>query len=354
MNAQRRFLNNLMKWVLMAVLCTSALLETAFDLCAAADLPAVRAIPEVLVHIDQQGSNHPGLALALIVDKSRQQARLYHYDGYWQIVAKWPCSTGKLAGPKQREGDQRTPEGVYFVTRNVAGRYLSETYGAYALTLDYPNLLDEHLSHSGSAIWLHGTDKPLRDRESNGCIVFENAAISRLAHFMRLNRTPVIIVDRFRFQTLKDAQQLTAKILAATAMWHEAMMAGSFDEFHAWYAHDAGPSMHWWQRWCRQRRRTGLGQRYRSIMSQRSIYKSGDYYILLFDHYLRTASRSQWVGRRKLFLQVVDNQVRIFGDTYQAAACKHKDPLFYSWRALWKNGSDTRDLASKLKSGQDS
>jgi hypothetical protein len=132
------------------------------------------------------------------------------------------------------------------------------------------------------------------------------------------------------------------------------MMSGSFDAFRAWYAHDAGPSMHWWQKWCRQRRRAGLGHRYRSVMAQRSIYKSGDFYVLLFDHYLRTASRSQWVGRRKLFLQVDGDQVRIQGDTHQAAACRHKDPLFYSWKAFWKNGSDARDLASKLKNGQDS
>ena len=343
-----------MKWTLMAVLCACAALATGIGLCAAADLPAIRAVPEVLVHVDQEGPDHPGASFAVIVDKSRQQARLYHYDGYWQLVAKWPCSTGKLAGPKLREGDRRTPEGVYFATRNVAGRFLSETYGDRALTLDYPNLLDEHLSHSGSAIWLHGTNKPLRGRDSNGCIVFENAVISRLAHYVRLNRTPVIIVDRFRFQTVRDARCLTAKILAAAEMWHDAMMSGSFDEFRVWYVPDAEPSMRWWQKWCRQRHSAGLGQHYRSIMARRSIYKSGNYYVLLFDHYLRTAARSQWVGRRKLFLQVADDQVRILGDTYQAAACKHKDPLFYSWKALWKNDSDARDLASKPKSGQDS
>jgi murein L,D-transpeptidase YafK len=353
MRTKRLLLKKLVKWVLVGAWALAGLASGA-GVCAASDLPAFRAVPEVLVHMDAEADDHPGMSFALIVDKSRQQARLYHFDGYWQMVAKWACSTGKLAGPKQREGDRRTPEGVYFVTRDVAGRYLSGTYGTRALTLDYPNLLDAHLSHSGSAIWLHGTNKPLRDRDSNGCIVFENAAISRLANYMRLNRTPVIIVDRFRFQTVKDARRLTAKILAAAEMWHNAMMSGNFDEFRAWYAPDAGPSMQWWQKWCRQRRKAGLGESYQSVMAQRSIYKCGDYYVLLFDHYLHTASRSQWVGRRKLFLRVVDDQVRILGDAYQTAACRHKDPLFYSWKALWDTGPDARDLASKPKNGQDS
>ena len=37
-----------MKWTLMAVLCACAALATGIGLCAASDLPAIRAVPEVL------------------------------------------------------------------------------------------------------------------------------------------------------------------------------------------------------------------------------------------------------------------------------------------------------------------
>ncbi len=317
------------------------------------EVPDSWAAPEALIHIDSGSHDHPGMSFAVIVDKSRQQINLYRYDGYWRLVAKWSCSTGRVAGPKEMEGDQRTPEGVYFATRNVGQRYLTETYGARALPLDYPNWLDRHLSRTGSAIWLHGTSKPLQERDSNGCIVLENPTINRLAHYIRLNRTPVIIVERVRLQAVKEAHEVAGTLLSAAGQWHEAMMHGSYDEFRRWYGNHAAPSMQWWRQWCRQRRNGGVQSAYRSLMGQRAIYKCGDYYVLLFDHHLRTACRSEWVGRRKLYLSLIANRVRIIGDTFQAAPVRRKDPLIHAWRKLWKEVPNERKVAAKPKIDQD-
>lgn len=298
------------------------------------DVAASSAIPETLVHIDAGLFDHPGMSFAIIVDKSHQLVNLYRHDGYWRLVTRWPCSTGKLAGPKTLEGDRRTPEGIYFATRDVGPRYLTETYGARALPLDYPNWLDRRLSRSGSAIWLHGTNKPLQARDSNGCIVLENDAIQRLAPYIRLNRTPVIIVDRLRLWAIKDARQIAEAILSAAGQWHEALIHGSYKDLQQWYDPGAAPSMQWWRAWCRMRRTDALEFRYGSIMGQRAIYRYGDYYVLLFDHVLKTASHSQWVGRRKLFLSSDGDNVRIFGDTYQAVPRSEHDPLLHAWRLL--------------------
>jgi len=311
-----------------------------------------RAIPETLVYVDAGIYDHPGMSFAVIVDKSRQQVNLYRHDGYWQMVAKWPCSTGKLPGPKEMEGDQRTPEGVYFATRDVGPQFLTQTYGARALPLDYPNWLDRHLSRSGSAIWLHGTNKPLQARDSNGCVVFENAAIKRLAPYIRLNRTPVIIVDRLRLWAIKDARKATDVILNAASRWHEALMQGSYRELRQFYERNAAPSMQWWQKWCRLRQRATLGDDYNSHIGQRAIYKWGRDYVLLFDHVLSAGSHSQWVGRRKLYLNLDGSTVRIFGDTYQSFPGGRHDPLLRAWRVFQAVEERDSQVAANEKGGQ--
>jgi hypothetical protein len=315
-------------------------------------LPPLWAVPESLVYSEAGLYDHPGLSFALIVDKSRQQANLYRYDGYWRTIAKWPCSTGKMVGPKAMEGDQRTPEGVYFVTRDVGPRFLTETYGARALPLDYPNWLDRHLSRTGSAIWLHGTNKPLQARDSNGCIVLENAAIQWLAPYLRINRTPVIIVDRLRLRASKNVRQTADTILSAACQWHADLIHGSYDEFAQWYEPQAAPSMQWWRKWCRERRQNPLEGGFRSLMAQRAIYRSDNYYILMFDHVLSGAGRSQWVGRRKLYWSLDGNRAHICGDTYQAVPGRRRDPLLRAWRqfnAVEKNGGQ---MAANDKSRQ--
>jgi hypothetical protein len=303
-------------------------------------LPPLWAVPEVLVHADAGLYDHPGLSFAVIVDKSRQQVNLYRYDGYWRKIGKWPCSTGRLDGPKEIEGDQRTPEGVYFVTRDVGHRFLTDTYGARALPLDYPNWLDKHLSHTGSAIWLHGTNKPLQERDSNGCVVLENATIERLAPYLRLNRTPVIIVDRLRLWALKNARKAEDAILSAACQWHAALINGSYQEFVQWYEPRVAPSKHWWRRWYRCRR-ASTASRCNSLMTQRVIYRFGDLYILMFDHVLSAAEQSRWVGRRKLYLHLIGNQVRICGDTYQVVPRRCRNPLLRAWRLF--NSVEKRD-----------
>ena len=352
MNAKPRLNRNLQIVVLFCGLWFFALSAAGKSWAQEFDVSASRAIPEPLVYADANTYDHPGMSFALIVDKGRQQVYLFRFDGYWRMMAKWPCSTGKLSGPKEMEGDQRTPEGIYFATRDVGPRFLTETYGARALPLDYPNWLDRRLSRSGSAIWLHGTNKPLQARDSNGCVVLENATIERLAPYIRLNRTPVIIVDQLRLWAIKDARLASAAILTAAARWHEALMNGSYNEFRQFYARNSAPSMRWWQKWCRLRRKGTLNIDFQSLMGQRAIYRWGDDYVLLFDHVLHTASRSQWVGRHKLYLRLDDCAVRIFGDTYQSVPAMSRDPLIHAWRLFQAVEEKDSQVAANEKNRQ--
>lgn len=312
-------------------------------------------IPRPLVHIDPSESIGIDTAHAILVDKSRQRMILYTYDGHWQETAQWPCSTGKNDGPKQVEGDGKTPEGIYFATRSVTQPYIAPRYGSRALPLDYPSWIDRHHRRGGSAIWLHGTNRPLKANNSNGCVVLQNDHIDQVAKYVELNQTPIIIVGRLTWWTERKAQRAAWKILEAVEQWRTALMNGSYIEYSRWYATDSRPGMRWWQQWCRQRRsRAGIAMRPDSIIRKRSLYRSNDAFVMTFDHVLAIQSQQVRVGVRKLYLKLENGCVRIIGDTYQGDSAKHQDRLFAAWRKLWKKVNQHPEFAIAGQTGSGS
>ena len=70
----------------------------------------------------------------IVVDKSDQILQI-HDQG--RVVAQFPASTGANEGDKEIEGDQRTPEGKFYVCmKNPKSRY------TLSLGLSYPNIED--------------------------------------------------------------------------------------------------------------------------------------------------------------------------------------------------------------------
>ena len=149
--------------------------------------------PEVLLNWEIQEPFH-----ALIVDKSQQTEEVWKTgNGEPLLVESFRCSTGEKDGDKQTEGDMRTPEGIYFFCKRIDGRRLAPKYGICAFTTDYPNAVDKNQGKTGYGIWLHGRDKPLDTKpDSNGCVSLENQDLTKLSHYIQLQRTPLIIVRK--------------------------------------------------------------------------------------------------------------------------------------------------------------
>jgi len=86
---------------------------------------------------------HPEQKHALVVDSRR--SRLYVFanaNGAPRLVADYYVTLGKNGIEKTREGDQKTPLGVYHVTGNLPRRKLTDFYGAGAFPINYPNEWD--------------------------------------------------------------------------------------------------------------------------------------------------------------------------------------------------------------------
>jgi murein L,D-transpeptidase YafK len=128
----------------------------------------------------------PALADRVVVLKSERIIELLH-DG--SVFDTFPIALGREpAGPKQREGDGRTPEGVYRIDwRSDETRYTRE------LHISYPDERDRARAEAmrvepGGAIFIHGLprdygpfDPPRWYRDwTEGCISVGNAAIVKI------------------------------------------------------------------------------------------------------------------------------------------------------------------------------
>ena len=166
---------------------------------------------------------------ALVVDSRR--SRLYVFEnvgGRPQYVADYYVSLGKNGVEKTREGDQKTPIGVYHVTANLPKQKLTDFYGAGAYPINYPNAWDKRLGRNGHGIWLHGTPSDTYSRPpraSDGCIVLANTDLESVGKSVQIGLTPVIIADEIQWSDAAlveaDRKSLAETFEAWRAAWEK-------------------------------------------------------------------------------------------------------------------------------------
>ena len=135
----------------------------------------------------------------VVVNKSER--RLYLMQGN-NVLREYKIALGLApAGHKKQEGDFRTPEGKYLLTRRLVD---SDFF--MAIEISYPNRDDLASAlksgvDPGGYIMIHGQPvnpkKPARYYENydwtNGCIAVSNEAMTDIWQFTRVN-TPITIL----------------------------------------------------------------------------------------------------------------------------------------------------------------
>lgn len=138
---------------------------------------------------------------AILIGKSDGILRVIkNNNGSFDNVKEFFISYGQKSGAKAKEGDYKTPDGIYFATaiktKHDLNNLPQEIYGTYAIPLNYPNPIDQKKGLSGYGIWLHGTDSEEKLSGKNvtkGCIIMENTSMNQLVKLIRIMQTPVII-----------------------------------------------------------------------------------------------------------------------------------------------------------------
>ncbi len=128
-----------------------------------------------------------------LVEKMSQYLLIYRGK---ELEELYPVTTGADWEDKWREGDKRTPEGIYYFTGFIPPRKLPKMYGGIAVVLNYPNPVDKLLGKGGSGIWLHGSDEAGRNSipfSTRGCVVADNNDLRIIARKIRKENTLIAI-----------------------------------------------------------------------------------------------------------------------------------------------------------------
>ncbi len=208
------------------------------------DRPAPGTVPSQFLKIAPQ-THH-----AIAIDASR--SRLYLFENTaagLQLKSDYYVSVGKAGTLKSQEGDQRTPLGIYFITSNLDTKVLNDFYGAGALPLNYPNMLDQRRGKSGSGIWLHGTPPQQyarAPRSTDGCLVLSNPDILNIIHSVAVRNTPVVVAAQLVWKPMKQLDDPARSFQSTLNAWRSSKVSGDLKKMLAFYTPDfssAGKSL---------------------------------------------------------------------------------------------------------------
>ena len=277
-----------------------------------------------------------GNAYAIVVEKSSQTLFLFAYNGTFRELHRFPCSTGVNPGPKSHSGDSKTPEGVYFFIKEHPKKYLASIYGTRAFPMDYPNLMDQLAGRDGNSIWMHGTNKPLKPQDSNGCVVLANRDIDVLSKYIVLNRTPIVVVDKLTYHDENSATASKNAVFEFLSNWNNSLQQGTYHQYLNFYDPEYLPNILWWTDWYQLKNGNNNSDEKISLaLDMISVVKQNDTFVVLFDQTLRLPGNHSPIGTRKLFIKDNGRSLRIVADEFQMPVKESKDyPLVAVYRKL--------------------
>ncbi|MBS1169756.1 MAG: hypothetical protein H6R01_674 [Burkholderiaceae bacterium] len=198
---------------------------------------------------------------AIMVDTAHSRLYLYqNKGGKLALLNHYYISHGKLGVNKLREGDQKTPVGLYRITGKMPRSSLPDFYGVGALPLNYPNEWDRLHNRGGSGIWLHGMPSASFSRPpqaSDGCVALTNPDMDVLLSSPDIRTAPVIISDQVQMvnaavvnrdrkaahrmleQWRRDAQNGDVQVLVRN--YSSKFKSGTGEDLSAWMTRNYTP-----------------------------------------------------------------------------------------------------------------
>lgn len=186
--------------------------------------PDPQLLPRAVMQLSSELKN------VFVVDVTR--SRLYIYenrDGNLQLKTDYYVTQGKLGGYKVKEGDKRTPIGVYYVNGYIPGAKLPDFYGPGALPINYPNEWDRQQKRDGYGIWLHGVPSDTYSRPplaSDGCVVLSNDDFNRIVAEAEVGRTAVLISENIEFISRDTWHRENQALRKLPAQWQATLTSG--------------------------------------------------------------------------------------------------------------------------------
>ena len=160
----------------------------------------------------------------ILVDQHSSRVYVYRNEGGdLQLETDYFITIGLKGYGKEKRGDQKTPIGIYHVTRYIDGEELPDLYGEGAFPINYPNTWDLRQQRTGGGIWLHGTPSYTYNRSpwaSDGCIVVSNPDFLHISNYINPGiYTPVIIAEKVAWLSREQWQQKRQQVMQLLSSW---------------------------------------------------------------------------------------------------------------------------------------
>jgi len=300
-----------------------------FGLHFTVSIRAEKVIPDALIAMQTDRT----IDYVLLVEKDKQSLYVYAYDGQFRELKRYRCSTGENIGSKKQSGDRKTPEGIYFFNNRFTKRDLTPIYGTRAFPTDYPNYMDRFAGKNGSAIWVHGTNKKLKDRDTNGCVAMINQDIDDLDKYIDLHHTPIIIQKRIDYVHPNECEPIRVSLIQFLRTLSSLLMYGDAKAYFSHFNYISDYIPKWWHSW--ENLRQDIKQKYPEATIEFKhpiLLKHDRIFVALFDQMILTGTtyrendlkriiaHSYSAGKKKLFIVRYNEKWRIVGEEYQTAS----------------------------------
>jgi murein L,D-transpeptidase YafK len=267
--------------------------------------PAENRVPREIVQL------HPEQKHAFLVDSRR--SRLYVFgnaDGRPRLIADYYVTLGKNGIDKVREGDQKTPVGVYHVTATLPRKKLTDFYGTGAFPINYPNEWDRRRGRNGHGIWLHGVPSDLYSRPpraSDGCIVLANPDLDAVARFVQVGLTPVIIADAIEWTEAAAVEADRTSLAAALEQWRADWQSRDTERYLAHYSPKFSAGRQDLAAWSAHKRKVNAGKKWIKVgLSRVSMFRyprERDFVVVTFDQDYRSDGLANQMRKRQYWLK---------------------------------------------------
>ena len=191
---------------------------------------------EKLKDFDVKYGYYENLDSLLIANKKAKELTIYQSNSKnLELLAKYEDVIVGANGDKFKEGDLKTPLGVYTIRKRFTPQ--DQFYGPLAFVLSYPNTYDKVRGKDGYGIWIHGSPLDGSDRNpmSKGCIVLDNDTIDLLDKNIK-PKNSIILVSEDGIGKVDKTEIST--ILSELFRWKDAWRESDVDAYLDFYDKD--------------------------------------------------------------------------------------------------------------------
>ncbi|MFZ5510523.1 MAG: L,D-transpeptidase Cds6 family protein [Pseudomonadota bacterium] len=267
--------------------------------------PPANYVPRYLLQM------HPQQKYAVVVDTEKSRLYLYqNVDGRPRFVADYYITHGKAGAEKWREGDKKTPIGVYHVTASLPRQKLGDFYGSGAFPISYPNEWDKRLGRNGHGIWLHGTPSDTFSRPpraSDGCVVLANPDLDALAKNLQVGLTPVIISNSIEWLSLDDWEAERSALRQSIESWRADWESRDTERYLSHYSRRFRSGKQDFQQWAAQKRQVNAGKQWVKVETRNiSMFRNpgkDEVVVITFDQDYRSDNVSDQMKKRQYWIK---------------------------------------------------